>query len=93
MGQGSFQFAVNLDATESKTAPLPLDELERLGLPIKTLPTQMAGQVEQKRLRLQATELEQRQKLWKWLIVAALMVVVMETLLAGWLSRRTVPAS
>jgi len=88
-----FQFAVNLDATESKTAPLPFDELQRLGLPIKPPPTQTAKAAEQKRSRLQAIELEQRQKLWKWLIVAALVVVVMETLLAGWLTRRTAPAT
>jgi len=44
-------------------------------------------------LHLQAIELEQRQKLWRWLIVAALMVLVGETLLAGWLSRRSAPAS
>src|SRR5205823_4498876 len=29
------QFAVNLDPIESKTAPLPLEELERLGVPVK----------------------------------------------------------
>jgi hypothetical protein len=32
--------------------------------------------------------LEQRQKLWRWLIVAALAVLILETWLAGWLTRR-----
>ena len=85
----SFPFAVNLDAAESRTAPLPVEELERLGVPVKAAPAQTAKQLERKRLRLQAAELEQRQKLWRWLIVAALMVLIMETLLAGWLTRRT----
>ena len=43
---------------------------------------------EKKRLQVQATELEQRQKLWRWLLVAALLVLVAETWLAGWLTRR-----
>lgn len=92
-GTTPLQFAVNLDASESKTAPLPLEELERLGVPLGVGPAHNAPQLEQKRLRLQATELEQRQKLWKWLILAALMVIVMETLLAGWLTRRPMPIS
>jgi len=85
------QFAVNLDAGESKTTPLPIEELERLGVPIKAPSAQTVRQLEQKRLHLQAIELEQRQKLWRWLIVAALVVLVGETLLAGWLTRRGAP--
>ena len=88
-GSLSFQFAVNLDAAESKTAPLPIEELERLGLPVKTVSATTARQIEQKRLRLQSVELENRQKLWRWLIVSALVVLLMETLLAGSLTRRT----
>src|SRR5205814_8198850 len=85
------QFAVNLDAAESKTTPLPMEELERLGVPIKAPPAQTVRQLERKRLHLQARELEQQQKLWRWLIVAALVVLVVETLLAGWLTRRATP--
>ncbi len=83
------RFAVNLDASESRTAPLPLEELERLKLPLKTPSLELVKKEEQKRLRLHAAELEQRQKLWRWLIVAALVVLVMETWLAGWLTRRS----
>jgi hypothetical protein len=32
--------------------------------------------------------LEGRQKLWRWLIVAALAVLLVETWLAGWITRR-----
>jgi hypothetical protein len=39
--------------------------------------------------RAEAIEVEQRQKLWRWLIVAALGVLLLETLIAGRLSRAT----
>ena len=88
-GATSQRFAVNLDAAESRTAPLPLEELERLKLPLKVPSPELVKKEEQKRLRLHAAELEQRQKLWRWLIVSALVVLVMETWLAGWLTRRS----
>jgi hypothetical protein len=37
--------------------------------------------------KAQAAELENRQKLWRWLVVAALVVLLLETLLAGRLTR------
>jgi hypothetical protein len=82
------KFAVNLDAAESRTAPMPVDELERLGLPMKTVavsPALLAAKQE----TLHNAELEARQKLWRWLIVAALAVLLIETWLAGWITRRS----
>jgi hypothetical protein len=87
-GTNLLRFAVNSDAAESRTAPLPLEELERLRLPLHASSPEQVKRAEEKRLRLQATELEQRQKLWRWLIVAALTVLIMETWVAGWLTRR-----
>ena len=87
--QPPFRFAVNLAPEECKTAPLSQEELERLGVPVKYQPVETAKQVEQRRRHLQSTELESQQKLWKWLIVAALVVLITETLLAGVLTRRT----
>ena len=86
--QGSQRFAVNLDPGESRTAPLAVEELERLRLPIRSPDQQLVKEDEKKRLKLQAADLEQRQKLWRWLIVAALAVLLLETWLAGWLTRR-----
>jgi hypothetical protein len=82
------RFAVNLDSAESKTAPLSVDELERLGLPMKPHEIALSKQVEL-RQGMHNTELESRQKLWRWLIVAALVVLMGETILAGWITRRT----
>jgi hypothetical protein len=85
------RFAVNIDGAESRTAPLPGDELERLGVPLKTREIPLAKVVEQKR-RLHDTELEDRQKLWRWLTLAALVLLLGETWMAGRLTRRaTVP--
>ena len=86
------KFAVNLDASESKTAPLPTDELERLGVPMKSAEVSPALAAA-KQETLHNAELEGRQKLWRWLIVAALAVLLVETWLAGWITRRnTMPA-
>jgi hypothetical protein len=87
-GPAAPRFAVNLDPAESRTAPLPVEELERLRLPLKAPNPEQVQREAQKKLRLHAAELEQRQKLWRWLMVAALVVLVMETWLAGWLTHR-----
>ena len=81
------RFAVNLSAEESRTAPMPVEELERLGLSLKRAEPNVGKQAEAKR-HLLNTELENRQKLWRWLVVAALAVLLVETWLAGWLTRR-----
>jgi hypothetical protein len=89
---GTNRFAVNLDPAESRTAPLPLDELERLQVPLaRTQPDRTADPVLQ--ARLQSVELEGRQKLWRWLILATLIVLVVETWLAGRLARSPAPVT
>jgi len=87
-GTNTLRFAVNRDASESRTAPLPLEELERLHLPLHVSSPDQIKRETEKRVHLQAVELEQRQKLWRWLIVTALAVLILETWLAGWLTRR-----
>lgn len=93
-GSTTQRFAVNLDPAESRTSPMTLEELERLRLPLQSSQIQTTKADEQKKLNLQSTELEQRQKLWRWLLVAALIVLIAETWVAGWLTRRSqlVPA-
>ena len=79
-------FAVNLDPSESRTAPLPADELERLGVPVK-LAGPMNPDKSAKAANAPAIETESRQKLWRWIIAAAVAVLMMETLLAGLAAR------
>jgi len=83
-------FAANLPANESRTAPLLPDELARLGVPLKTELTASTSPLanQQREIRLHQAELERRQKLWRWLIVAVLAVTFGEILLGGWLGRR-----
>ncbi len=75
------RFAVNLSAAESNTAPLELEQLEQLG--VKT-GSGLSRAEQLKRIRQQRdTELESRQKIWRWLLVAALGILIFETFWAG----------
>jgi len=76
------RFAVNLDESESRTTPLPQDELERLGAPVSK-PKASAAVEAKRKIRLQNDELESRQKLWRWFIVATVAVLLSEIWLAG----------
>lgn len=82
------RFAVNLDAAESRTSPVPLDELERFGVPVTNAVTATIAQATRAKTLLQSAELENRQKLWRWFIAATLAVLLMETGIAGWTARQ-----
>jgi hypothetical protein len=80
--------AVNLPADESRTAPLAVEELEQLGA-VLAKPSATATEIAEQRRQLQVVELENRQKLWRWLIVGVLGLLVFETALAGHLAHRS----
>jgi hypothetical protein len=88
---GDFQFAVNLDANESKLKPLAPEDLRSLGVPL-SLPAHAenadAATARERERRLLATETEARQKLWRNFLIAALAFVFIETYLSSRLSRR-----
>lgn len=78
------RFAVNAPPAESRTDPLPLEALEAAGILLAAGDSATSRQVAAERERqLQNRELEGRQKLWRWLIVAAVVILLVETLLAG----------
>jgi hypothetical protein len=80
--QPQTQFAVNLEASESSTSPLSTDELERLGVPLmRGIPSAVTER--QRQVRLHNAEMEQQQKLWRWIIAATLCMLLFETWLAG----------
>ncbi len=85
--EGARRFAVNLDPAESRMAPLSADELERLGAPIARQVSVLSPEG-RRQVRLQNTELENRQKLWRWFILATLALLLFETWLAGRTARR-----
>lgn len=87
-GNGIKRVAVNLPADESKTAPLPVEAIESLGVRLaKESAPETPATVEEKK-NLQVRELEARQQLWRWCLMAALGAIVAETWYAGRVSRR-----
>ncbi len=87
-GSNEFRFAVNLTASESDTTPLPLEQLEQLGVKLGADVTR-AERLERIR-QARDVELESRQQVWRWLLVACLGVLIVETLWAGRASRAAI---
>ena len=74
-------FAVNLDPAESQIATMPVDQISALGVTVGSH-NSSALEVEKQR-QLLDFELENRQKLWKWLILGAIGLIIAESWLAG----------
>ncbi len=85
--EGPETFAVNLDPSESRTNPLAVETLEQLGCRLVSQ-TAVAENAEREQ-QLRDVQLESRQKLWQWLVVAALGVLVAETWLAGRVTKQS----
>jgi hypothetical protein len=85
-GASEQRFAVNLAAAESNTAPMDLEQLDQLGVKTGTVLTRKE---ELDRIRQQRdTELESRQKIWRWLIIGVLGLLILETVWAGRAARQ-----
>jgi hypothetical protein len=87
LGSEENHLAFNLAADESRTAPLAVEELEHRGARVGTQPT--VEQLAERQRQARIVELENRQKMWRWLIVAVLAILLVETALAGRLAHRT----
>lgn len=86
-------FAVNLDPSESRTAPLPEEQLASLGMPLKAEELEIPAELKQKREQLLlATEQEGRQKLWRKLLIACLALLLVETI-AAWRATNRQPVA
>lgn len=84
---GNRTFAVNLPPGESRTEPMAVEDIERMGIslePISDVAPAAAGQATQ---HGSFTQMESQQKLWRWVLVAALAILLIEIWLGGWLSR------
>ncbi|HEY2252800.1 MAG TPA: BatA domain-containing protein [Planctomycetaceae bacterium] len=85
-GDLEWPFAVNLAAAESNTAPLEIEQLEQRGVRIGV---GLSRAERTERIRQQRdTELESGQKIWRWLIVAAVGFLMIETWWAGRAERK-----
>jgi len=77
---------VNLPPEEAGPRPWRWTNWKSSGA-LKPSPLQAGTLSKAVQAQLQAAELENRQKLWRWLIIGALIVIMAETWLAGRLSR------
>jgi hypothetical protein len=78
------KFAAHLDPLESDTAPLAEEAFEQTGIPLTAEFDAAAAKAKMQQMR--DVELEGRQKVWKWLVATALVLLIVESLLAGWQS-------
>jgi hypothetical protein len=90
--------AVQVPAAESNVAPLPLDDFEKLGVPLHPVTlsaTDLAKAPKPAAGMLTATYLEGRQRFWRWLLVGAAALLALESLFSYVIARReaVIPAA
>ena len=92
---GNRLFAINLPAKESRTAVMPIEDLEQYGISLSqtesfaTERPELSSDLQSSATKRQSdlAGLEYEQKLWRWVFVALLAVSLVEIGLAGWLTR------
>jgi hypothetical protein len=83
--------AVNLPPEEGRVMPMEESKLRDAGVPMMTAPSQSQAPVTaEESQRLAATEQESQQRVWWWILIGLLAVLVAETWVAG---RRPVAAA
>jgi hypothetical protein len=80
--RGERTVLVALDPAESRTEPLAPEELEALGVPLAAT-TPAAPVAAAAAATLAAAEAEARQPLWRWFILATLVILLLEGVIAG----------
>jgi hypothetical protein len=91
-GSAAGGFAVNVPWKESQTAVMPLEELEMFGVSFndagENSQVKSAGMSADHFLKQNSSaELENKQKVWRWLFIALLAVSLIELWMAGWITR------
>ncbi len=81
------QIVVQIADNESRLNPLDVDVFEQYQIPLGKVQTD--SQRKQTARQLQATELERKQRVWQWLLLAGLLVLAIESGLAGFLAGRS----
>jgi hypothetical protein len=69
---------------------MQLDEFEQFGIPLNDTPTIETEHTQKAKLHSSIVDMENKQKFWRYLLIALLVVIVVETWLAGWLTRPAV---
>lgn len=83
-GPRTASIAANLDPLESRTDSLGLDEIRALGVPLPDVVE--ARLTSDEKRQLLARELESRQRFWQWVILTGIVLLLIETWLAGHLA-------
>lgn len=87
-----FVMAVNVDLEESNLETIDPQELV-LQITASSAAADPSGvQNLEQAAELQRADQERRQSLWRWLLIAALVLLIGETVLSNWVSRRAVGA-
>ncbi len=81
-GDRQASFAVNLHPAESRTEPIDDDAFEQFGVKLDAGESNEA--IEERQRQLRDYELEGRQRIWQWLLAAALVLLGLEI----WMGRR-----
>lgn len=91
-GTQEVEFLVNVSAAESRTEPLPAGQLQALGLSadIAAIENDLESTADAatQKARLNAEELESRQKIWRLFLLAAMACLLAEALLSRRIERR-----
>jgi hypothetical protein len=82
--------AVNTDPLEGRLQPLTADSLETLGVPLSAPPS-VAAQDRKRQVELKNSELEGRQKLWLWVMLGTMLLLLVESLVAWGAARKAQP--
>lgn len=83
------QLAVQISASESRLMPMDPSLLAQYGLVMEKLESE--ADLQERLRQMKTEELEEQQRLWKWLLVAGLGSLLIETFCAGWAARSMQP--
>lgn len=81
----SQQLAVQLPISESRLTPMDSSVLQQFGLATEKLQTDQ--EIADRLRQMKIEELEQQQKIWKWILVTGLAILLVETFVAGWAAK------
>ncbi len=79
--QNLLSVARNLAREECRTTAMSPDQLEQYGININKISS--AADLEQAARQMRSVELEARQQWWRWLVLAGLVLIIVETALSA----------
>lgn len=81
------QVAVQIAGSEAQLTPMDVDVFDQYGVEMGKVKSDTERK--QSARQLQAVELEQKQRVWQWLLLIGLLVLALETVLAGLFARKS----